>query len=301
MLIPKNERTVKNKLYQRLKRTHYNMMRRCYDPRDNGYYNYGAKGSQVWEGWHDFEGFLDTVDTVEGWDPTRYVDEKLVLDKDKVWGNKLYSPEMCRFITAEENNKRKPNQQYRIVGYSPDKKLYKFTSAHGFAKEHNLSYNTILKCAKGEYRQHRGWQFCMLEDYYEGVFTEPYSWEREIIGLSPEGDLNVFTNASEFARENRLLEATVIYACANGKNSHTRMWQFRYADELEDFPFVPIENLVPAGRRDVLMEGIDPEGNVYQFTNKTKFAEEHGLSRGMIHKAIQGKVEHHRGWKFRNL
>lgn len=301
MIIEKKDRTVKNKLYQRLKRVHRGMLDRCYNPNNGGYYNYGAKGARVCGEWQTFEGFLATIDTVEGWDEDRYVTERLSLDKDKVWGNKLYSPETCRFTTVSQNNTIKPNQQYQIVGYSPDEVLYRFHSANGFATQHNLDCNTILNVAKGVYKQHRGWQFCMSADYYDGIFVKPYSWEHQLIGLSPDGVEHVFSNASEFARDHGLLEATVIYACAKGKNQHSRLWQFRHLDELETFPFLDPKDLVPASRRDQLMEATDPEGNLYTFYNKTAFAKEHNLDRGMMLKVIQGKFEHHRGWTFRNL
>lgn len=301
MYIPKEQRTLKNELYQRLKRVHYGMMRRCYTEKDYGYANYGAKGCTVWEGWHNFEDFLATIDTVEGWDADTYVSNKLALDKDKVWGNKLYSPSTCRFITPEDNNKRKPNQQYKIVGMSPEGQLFKFTSANGFAKDHGLNYNGILKCVHNEARQYLGWQFCKASEYSEDRFVEPYSWEREIVGMSPDGVLHTFTNASAFAREHGLIGATVIYACANGKNKHSYMWQFRYKDEIEEIPFTPTSELVPASRRDVLVEATDPNGVTYEFYNKTKFAKEHGLPRAQITKVIQGKSTHYKGWKFRNI
>lgn len=300
MEIPKEERTVKNELYQRLRRVHYSMMQRCYNPKSISYKHYGAKGVTVCEEWHDFEGFLATVDQVEGWDEELYVKDKLALDKDKIPGNKLYSPSTCRFVTPEENNKTKPNQQYYIIGYSPDKKLYEFHSANGFAKEHGLSYDNIIKCAKREQAHHKGWQFCLKEHYYDGIFKEPYSWCRYLIGLSPKGKLYRFYNASEFAREHGLLEATVIYACANGKVRHTNYWQFRFEDELDKRPFLSQEEL-KRPKQVRWIKAVDPEGKEYTFWNQAAFAREHGLNKSSIWNVLHGRWKHHRGWKFQFL
>jgi hypothetical protein len=298
MIIPINERTMKNELYQRLKRVHYGMMSRCYNESNISYPSYGAKGVRVWEGWRDFEGFLSTVDQVEGWDESRYVIDKLALDKDKIPGNKLYSPKTCRFVTPAENNETKPNQQYKLVGYSPEKELYRFHSAHGFAKRHNLNYYNIIKCAKGETIAHKGWQFCMEEEYQEGIFVEPYSWHRYIIGLAPTGEQYRFYNASQFARDHDLLEATVIYACANGKVRHTAFWQFRFETEVESSPFLSQEDLRrPANTQWII--ATSPDGEEFEFWNRAEFARQHNLNKGNVSAAINGKQSHHKGWTFR--
>lgn len=289
---------MEKKVIERLKRVHYGIMARCYREGSSGYENYGAKGVHVTEKWHTFEGFLEDVPYIEGWDEDRYVKDMLSLDKDKEWGNKEYSLDKCRFVTPEENNQVKPNQQYRIVGMSPDKKVYNFTSANGFAKEHGLSYSDILKVAKGEYKQTKGWQFCLEDEIEERPFVEPYSWERYIIGLSPEGETYRFFNASEFARENNLLEATVIYGCANLKNSNTRGWQFRFEGEVERYPFKDPKKLKTVKTRGKEIVAISPEGTIHRTNNRTQFAKENNINRAAMADCLKGKRGHYKGWKF---
>lgn len=302
MKIPKEERAVKNKLYQRLKRVHYTMVRRCTVEGSTGYENYGAKGVKVDPRWLDFENFIEDIDKLPGWvSGEDYVKRKLSLDKDSKWGNKLYSKDTCRLITAEENNHTKPNQQYRIIGMSPDGEIYKFHSANKFAKEHNLNYTSIIKVAKGETKSkhHKEWQFCLEENYREDYFVEPYSWYRYIIGLSPSGETYRFHNASKFSREHEdIIEATVIYACANGKITHTRLWQFRYEEDLEVKPFLDISELRGTFKKGVKFIAINPEGKIYKTNNRTKFSEEHKLNSEAIKDILNGNRDNYKGWKF---
>lgn len=298
MYIAKEDRTVDNKLYQRLRRVHYHMIQRCYNKKYKGYKNYGAKGVYVSPEWIDFEGFLSTVDTVPGWDADRYLSEKLSLDKDVVWGNKLYSPNTCRFITPEENNKRKPNQQKWIVGLSPERTLHVFNSAHGFAKSKNLSYNNILNCAKGTAVQAKGWQFRFADDYMDTPFIDLADIQPILIGLSPSGVTYSFTNASAFAREHRLIGSTVIYACAKGKNTHSHLWQFRFEEELSKRPFLAVSELNIVGKRGRRVKAVSPTGTVYYTNNRSAFSREHCLNRTAMLKVLQGEIPNYKGWTF---
>ena len=298
MYIAKKDRTVENKLYQRLRRVHYGMIQRCYNKKSTGYKNYGAKGVYVSPEWIDFEGFLATVDTVPGWDASRYLVDKLSLDKDVVWGNKLYSPKTCQFVTPKENNKRKPNQQRWLVGLSPVRTLHVFNSAHDFAESRNLSYNNILNCAKGTALQAKGWQFRFADDYMDIPFINLVDTQPVLVGLSPSGVTYTFTNASAFAREHGLIGATVIYACANGKNMHSHLWQFRFRKDIANRPFLPASELNIVGKRGRQVKAVSPDGVVYYTNNRSAFAREHKLNRNAIHKVLQGEISDYKGWVF---
>lgn len=282
----------------RLRRVHKGMMSRCYNENDGGYENYGRLGVRVDPKWHDFEDFKKDVTNIEGWDEDRYVEEHLSIDKDKIWGNKLYTTDRCRFITPEENNKIKPNQQYRLEGMSPEGKVYKFFNASEFARVNGLGYNTILKVARGEYLQHRGWQFRFEEEVYDNPFVVPYSWEQYLIGLSPKGVKHRFYNASEFAREHGLIEATVIYGCANGHNTHTRGWQFRFEEDVDKFPFKKETELNQVGKRGIPVIAISPDKRIFRVTNRNKFSEKHNLSRNSVLRVLRKEQGKHKGWMF---
>lgn len=69
------------------------MKRRCFNPGDVGYQNYGGRGITVCEAWLDFKTFYDWA--ITRWAPT--------LTIERVDNSLGYSPENCTFVTREEN------------------------------------------------------------------------------------------------------------------------------------------------------------------------------------------------------
>lgn len=76
---------------------------RCYNPNNDSYNLYGAKGVTMCEEWkNDFMSFYN-------WSLANGYKDNLCLDKDKLSKEqnlelKIYSPETCRWITREENS-----------------------------------------------------------------------------------------------------------------------------------------------------------------------------------------------------
>lgn len=159
-LIIQGTRNDKNIIYRKLRHLWRNMIDRCYNEKHPAYKNYGAKGVIVCDEWKTLDGFIETIDKVAGWEYSAFINGELALDKDRVKsGNKVYAPELCCFVTKEENNRIKPNQQRIVIATSPSGEQYEFSNQSLFAKQHNLRQSTIADCLSGRVKKHKGWTF----------------------------------------------------------------------------------------------------------------------------------------------
>ena len=78
------------------------MMKRCYDPKSNGFKNYGKRGIDVYKDWHTVENFTRDVDNILGGKPSD------AHSLDRIDNNRGYYPDNIRWATAKEqmNNTR---------------------------------------------------------------------------------------------------------------------------------------------------------------------------------------------------
>lgn len=77
----------------------WNMMCRCYEPKNNRYYRYGARGIAVCPRWHDVRNFISDMQGT--WFEGGELDRK---DND---GD--YEPDNCRWVTALEQARNRSN------------------------------------------------------------------------------------------------------------------------------------------------------------------------------------------------
>jgi hypothetical protein len=77
----------------------FHMMRRCYNPKDQAYKNYGGRGILVCQKWHSFDEFFKDMGPVPSED----------VSMDRIDNNKGYEPGNVRWATCKDQaaNKRK--------------------------------------------------------------------------------------------------------------------------------------------------------------------------------------------------
>jgi len=111
----------------RLYKTWQGMIRRCNDPNDFGYYNYGGRGIKVCDRWKDINNFLlDMYATYQ---------EGLELDRINVNGN--YEPDNCRWITRKQNMNN--TRRSRYIEYNGITK-----TVSEWSDELNIPYKRLL-------------------------------------------------------------------------------------------------------------------------------------------------------------
>lgn len=96
----KKEKITKNK---RIRRIYSNMKSRCYNPKTNRYYIYGARGIQVCEEW------LKNYKSFETWALANGYQDNLTIDRINNNGN--YEPSNCRWVDYQTQQKNKNNNR----------------------------------------------------------------------------------------------------------------------------------------------------------------------------------------------
>lgn len=131
------------------------MKKRCYNPKSNRYYRYGARGIKVCDEWvHDFKAFYDWANS-HGWQ------EGLTIERIDVDGD--YCPENCAWITKRDqmkNTSRSIRIEFdgRCMGLSE------------WAEETGIEYATLLR------RYRSGWT-------PDRILTTPVQWSKNAVSL----------------------------------------------------------------------------------------------------------------------
>jgi len=129
-----------------------NMMSRCYDP------SYLVSrptyaGCEVCEEWWSF-------DTFAKWHGENY-SEGLHLDKDILSGaarGKLYSPDLCCFVTCERNNQYTNERTFEMI--DPEGRVWVFRNMRLFAEKFGLRHVGLACAANGHSKSYFGWKPC---------------------------------------------------------------------------------------------------------------------------------------------
>lgn len=155
------------------------MMGRCYNSSADSFKNYGGRGIQVCEDWHNVESFIN-------WAHETCACKK-GLSLDRIDNNGNYSPENCRWVPLKKQNHNKRNTRFETINgetrpfvewcelYGMDKNVVRLrTDSLGWDIERALTqkYNES-KCG------HHGGHFVRIGERTENVST----WCKEL-GLS---------------------------------------------------------------------------------------------------------------------
>lgn len=162
----KNKWNVKN---ERLFNCWCNMKQRCESSgrRDSKYYH--DKGIRYCESWKDYNKFQE-------WALSNGYDDDLTLDR--IDNSKNYSPENCRWVTAQEQQRNKQN--CRIYTYNG-----KTQTLSEWAIEYNIPFQTLAS------------RIDKLGYTFENALKKPYGYQKTNVFLEFNGKL--YTEA-EFAR-----------------------------------------------------------------------------------------------------
>lgn len=125
----------RHKPYERLYETWCNMRRRCNDPANKRWENYGGKGVKVCAEWNDYSVFRK-------WALAHGYADNLTIDRIDVNGD--YCPENCRFADAKTQANNSTHCHY--VEY--EGKTYTLSQ---LAEHLGLTYSTVM------HRISRGW------------------------------------------------------------------------------------------------------------------------------------------------
>lgn len=99
------------------------MIRRCTNPNDISFPNYGARGISVCARWMRFENFLSDMGEVP---------DKLMLDR--IDNSKGYGPDNCKWVTRTEQN-RNTRRNIRITWNGETKTLPEWADALGWSRQ----------------------------------------------------------------------------------------------------------------------------------------------------------------------
>lgn len=122
------------------------------------------------------------------------------------------------------------------IAISPSGLVFEFSNAAAFVRSHpeyKLDKTHVSKCVLGLSKSHRGWQF-FSKEYYEINKNEISALKiNEYVGVSPWGEVYLFSNIRAFARDNpkHKFYSTTISACIKGKIKIHRGWKFYRAED----------------------------------------------------------------------
>lgn len=99
---------------KKLRNCYTDMIQRCYNPQCPNYKIYGGRGVIVCDEWRNsYQSFLDWA-LQNGWKPGLQLDKDIIPINLGI-PNKLYSPDMCQFVTRQENTRYAKMGEFHVI------------------------------------------------------------------------------------------------------------------------------------------------------------------------------------------
>lgn len=250
MKFSKDEKGHSNKFYRQLYSVWNHMKQRCENVDSERYKSYGAKGVTICEKWEDFDGFADDADSIDGWDYNLFIEHKIQLDKDyKVDGNKVYSPEMCMWISKYKNTQWRPNLMRHMVIQDPKGNLYYERNQSKIVRDYPLNHDNLKKMLSGKMKVAKNdWQVRYLED--KDTFVPYDAIHEHIIVVTPENKiLECISNKDVVEKTGIDLSSVQKYMGKHNTQKYVKGYQLWYkSDFSKDKVIDPSEFRVNLGK-----------------------------------------------------
>src|SRR5699024_843136 len=117
------------------------MMRRVYDPSDDKFQHYGAKGVSVHSRWHDVRTFVSDAKGLPHWEYAKGDLSNFQLDKD-YYQSSQYGPDTCVWLSAEESSLY-TSAGYGVLAEGPDGERLEFPSLNHASRQLEIPNSTL--------------------------------------------------------------------------------------------------------------------------------------------------------------
>lgn len=137
------------------------MKRRCLDPNNHRYEDWGGRGITVHQEWvDDFDSYFDYVTSLPGCDDP----DKPTLDRIDNNGN--YEPGNLRWAghSTQANNRRRHPFRKKVRATHEDGRVVEVDGMRKFCREFDLDYRSVLRVIDGEYSHTKGWTIEVVEE-----------------------------------------------------------------------------------------------------------------------------------------